>query len=398
MFYFIIKRGKGLKKVLFFILFFVNLSYSLKIKNINFIGDVVTKKATLLSYFPEYYKEFSEEELKFAIKNWKRRLERTGWFRNIKIEVVNITEREVDINISFTEKIPYTVYFKNNYIGIGKYNIWGEGKELYFEAGLLHKSIRIVDRIFNWTPYFYEFYAGNEQFNLYEYLNNEIEKTEILRQRVYGIVGNNIFPDQKILLTVSIEWFQNTNDNENSRNVTFSKISWIYDITEGYPVVKNGFKWENSFSFYTDFKILLETDFKGYLKIFETLVLASRVHFGFSYSELPIYHRFNLQGINGLRTLSSLPGLIGNNVWDTHFELRWAFWDVVPFLLYDLQLEAISFIDIGEARNKIEEFGAPHIVYGCGIRIYLDVFAIRTEIGVDEKSKMSVMSSFELPF
>lgn len=390
----------SLKKLFIFALFFFNLSYSLKIKNINFTGDAVTKKTTLLSFFPEYYEkqEFSEEELKKVIKNWKRRLERTGWFRNIKIDIINLETNDVDINIHFTEKIPYTVYFKNNYLGIGKYNIWGEGKELYFEAGLSHKAIKIIDRIFNGTSYCYEFYAGSEQFYLYEYVNDEIEKTELSRQRVYGKLGNNIFPDQKISLAIHLEWFQNTNDNETSKNVNSSTLNWIYDVTEGYPVVKNGIKWENNFKFYTDFNFLIESDFKGYFQIFETLIFGSRIHFALSYPELPIYHKFNLQGINGLRTINYMDGLIGSNVWDLHLELRWAFWDVVPFLLYDLQLEALGFIDIGEAQDKIENFGKPHIVYGCGIRIYLDTFAIRTEIGVDEKSKVSVLSSFEMPF
>ncbi|MCX7821173.1 MAG: hypothetical protein N2258_05805 [Brevinematales bacterium] len=388
-----------MKKILAILLFF-NTGYSVTIKNINFIGDAVTKKVTLLSFFPEYYekKDLSDEELKKIIKNWKRRLERTGWFRNIKIDVINLENNEVDINLSFTEKIPYTVYFKNNYIGIGKYNIWGEGKELYFEAGLSHKSIKIIDRIFNGTSYFYEFYAGSELFTLHEYLNGEIEKKDLSRQKLDAKIGNNILPDQKISFKISLEWFQDTNDNENSKNINYSTISWSYDTTEGYPVVKNGLKWENNLKFYTDFKFLVETDFKGYFMIFETLILGSRLHIAFSYPELPIYHKFNLQGINGLRTLSIMPGLIGSNIWETHIELRWAFWDVVPFLLYDLQLEALGFVDIGEAKDKIEEFGKPHIVYGCGIRIYLDTFAIRTEIGVDESSKVSVMSSFELPF
>ncbi len=386
-----------MKRFLIF-LFCCNTLYSVSIGNININGDVVSKKSTILFFSPELKdkKSFSDEELDNILSNWKRRLERTGWYRNIRIEkVVHEDTNEVDITITFSEKIPYTLYFKNNYIGIGKYNIWGEGKELYFEAGFSHKSIRIIDKIFNGGPYFYEFYAGSEVF---EYNKSILEKETLLRQRGYGKIGNNIFPDNQISTTVSLEWFQSTNGVETYKNINSFALNWIYDITKGYPVIKEGLRLETFLKIYKDFDFCFDVDLRGYFKVFETIVLANRLHFGISFPELPVYHKYNLKNINGVRTLSLLDGLSGNNVWDFHSELRWAFWDVVPFLLYDLQLEALAFFDIGEARDKFNEFSTPHIVYGCGLRIYLDTFAIRTEIGVDETSKVSVLSSFELPF
>ncbi|MGC8764803.1 MAG: POTRA domain-containing protein [Brevinematia bacterium] len=383
--------------------FLLNKSFGQTINNINISGNNISKKETILFFFYEYTyqnrRNFSEEALINSLKSFKRRLERTGWYRNIKVEFITNSNdiTLVDINVSFTEKIPYTLYLKNNYLGIGKYNIWGEGKEIAFEIGLNHKSIKITDRMFNFSTYFYECYLGSESFLFSQFVNDSYEETQLLKQRGYFRLGNNIFPDNQLFLQANLLWIQDTNQ-VTLKNLNYFTLSWVFDITEGYPVILNGLKLGSYFNFYTDLLFSLEDEINAYLNIFPGVVIAIRLHSIFSYPELPPYQKYSLRSMNGLRTLSSFSGMIGDNVWDGHLEVRWAFWDVIPFLLYDLQLEAFAFAEMGEAREKITDFGSPHIVYGGGIRIYLDTFAIRTEIGVDKTSKVSVLSSFELPF
>ncbi len=393
-----------MKNFIFFpLIFFLNQSFSLTISNINITGNNISKKETILSFFYEYTyqnkRNFSEKELIDSLKAFKRRLERTGWYRNVEVGFVSNSNDNniVEVNVGFVEKIPYTLYVKNNFLGVGKYNIWGEGKELIFEIGLDHKSIKISDKMFNFSTYFYECYLGSESYELYEFLNDEYTKSRLLRQRGYVKAGNNIFPDNQLFLQANLIWIQTTNQLT-LKNINYFTIGWLFDTTEGYPIIINGIKSYNLLNFYTDLSFSLENDFSTYLSFFPSLVIALRLHLILSYPELPVYQKYSLRSINGLRTLSHFPGMIGNNVWDGHLELRWAFWDVIPFLLYDLRLEAFSFVEIGEAREKISEFGTPHIVYGAGIRVYLDSFAIRTEIGIDEVSKVSVLSSFDLPF
>jgi hypothetical protein len=387
-----------------FVFFIDKNAFCINISNVIITGNSISTTNTILSFFYEYFYEgksfFSTSEFTIATNDFIRRLERTGWYRNLRINCITSTNHPnvCDIEVSLEEKIPYTVYLKNDHIGIGKYNIWGKGKEVIFEVGFSHRAIRIVDRMFNYSPLSYDIYLGSENFSYEEFNGNSYEKSTLVKQKGCVKIGYVFFKDNKVYLLSGIDWLSTTN-NEGITNNFYFDLGWAFDRRYGFPVVYRGFYLEAKTKFYS-FSIipLLELEFAHYLDFLSTLVWANRIHTVFCFYDLPPYYKENLRDINGLRTKGEMVNLIGNSSYDIHTELRWNFWEKFPFLLFDVQLEAVVFFELGEAVSSLNAWSIPNYVYGCGLRVYLDTFAIRTELGIDKLNNISVFNSFDLPF
>lgn len=394
-----------MKKIFFiWLLLGFKIAYPFTISNIIINGITVSRKETILSFFYEYTyqgkRNFSEKELIEITRNTKRRLERSGWYRDVEVTFYTNTNNMdfVDIRITLSEKTPYTIYLKNDFIGIGKYNLWGKGKEAILELGLSHKGIKLSDRMYEFTPFFYEVYVGSQSYSYSIIQNESYEEIPLLRQMGYLTGGYSFTGDDNFHIKINAEWLQETNYNPIC-NLYYIEGGYKIDKRTGYPMVISGYYLElNSRIYSINWVPYLEIDLRFYIPLFQSLIWANRFHFLSFFGELPIYYRIDLRDINSLHTLSSSPNLIGNKSYDIHTELRWSFWDKFVFLLFDVQMEALLFGELGECVNEFSEFSKPHYVYGSGLRIYLDSFAIRTEIGINEINEVAVFSSFDLPF
>lgn len=390
-----------MKTRFFFLLFLFSPLYALTISEIALKGNSETAQETILFFFCEYNPshDYSEPELSQALSNWVRRLERTGWFRNISITTEQTDTNSVKISLELTERFFYTVQLYDHAVGFGKQNLWGKGKEVFFEVGAIQKRIILTDHMYHFSPFFYQIALGTTEGEMTEYRNNFYQSLATLNQEGSIIGGYRIFPDHSIKFLLSGQIVKQTNQLP-LEQVVQASLSYQIDNRKGYPSFRSGWYLENDLHSYAFlWSLSWETTFTTYHSLSPRWVVGIKWHHGVSTGELPASRKYLLRQINGLHTLSQSPGLIGNNCWDAHLELRWQFWDVIPFVIFDMQLEAVGFVEAGEAWQTWQEWGShPYGIYGGGIRIYVDRFAIRTEVGIDQNQQPSVISSFQLPF
>ncbi|MFN4215899.1 MAG: POTRA domain-containing protein [Brevinematales bacterium] len=375
--------------------------FGITIRHIVIRGNSETDPRTILFFFQEYEenKEFSTNELTTALSNWIRRLERTGWFRNISVTTEETEENKVDVSLELTERFFYTAQLFDHAIGFGKQNLWGKGKEIFFEAGPFQKKITLTDHMYNFWPIFYQVILGTTEENLIEYSNDFYRIIPSLRQKGEAHIGWHLRPDHTLKGGFSGQIIIQTNQIP-IETLSFLSLGYLIDTRRGYPAFSSGWHWENTIRFYIPhYTVSWESIASTHKPIKKTWQIGAKWHHGFTYGFLPTSAKYLLRSINGLHTLSQEKGLLGDNCWDVHGEIRWKFWDVIPFLIFDIQLEAVGFLEAGETWNTWEEFGKNiFVVYGAGLRIYIDRFAIRTETGIDQRGETAVLSSFELPF
>ncbi len=375
--------------------------FAVKIEEIFIRGNSDTNRRTILFYFFEYdpEKDYTNEELSRVLQNWTRRLERTGWFRNIQVNTEQTSENTVRVSLELTERFFYTAQLFDRAVGFGKQNIWGKGKEIFFEVGTFQKKITLVDHMYNFSPFFYQVSLGTTEEDLVEYRGDFYQTFPTLRQKGEALVGWHIFPDHVVRLCVGGQSIMQTNQMPLEEGGYIS-LSYLMDKRKGYPSFSAGWHWENNVKcFFPSFGVSWESTASWHTPVGKTWQLGLKWHHGLSYGTLRTSEAYLLRHINGLHTLSQSPGLLGDNCWDAHIELRWKFWEVIPFVIFDMQLEAVAFLEGGEAWKDWTAFGRyPFVVYGAGLRIYVDLFAIRTEAGIDQTGQTAVLSSFELPF
>jgi hypothetical protein len=374
--------------------------FSITIKSFQFIGLDQSDERTILNYFYEYQTNkiwMDDTALSNDLERFGKRLERTGWFRNISISHA-LSHDEAYVTVTLTERIPYSAWFGNLYLGVSRYNLWGKGKTIKFEIGLNWEKIILEDLMFNYSPFSYSITLGNEQASFFNYTTNTYAQNTVFRKMANISLGAVLLPDIFCRL-ISQNYFLSETNSRNIGSYHKMGFSLEYDRRAGYPAVYEGADlFVSSCYIYPENSVQLESSIEGYYPFLKGLVLAGRAHLGYLSGYNPDYIKFYLRNIDGLRTLSQYPGLLGNFCWDIHSELRWAFWDLIPFVIFDMQLEALAFVEAGEARDNVSEMGRPHYVYGSGLRIYIDTFAIRVEAGVDETSAVSILTSFNLPF
>jgi hypothetical protein len=392
-----------MKWVWYFVLLFLAIEnlFGITIGRIFIRGNSETDPQTILFFFQEYKegKEFTQNELDTALSNWVRRLERTGWFRNIRVMTEETNENHVDVSLELTERFFYTAQLFDHAIGFGKQNLWGKGKEIFFEVGPLQKKITLTDHMYNFWPLFYQVSLGTSQETLVEYIEDFYRTIPTLRQKGEAYIGWYLRPDHTLKGGLSGQIIMQTNQMP-LETVSSLSVGYLIDTRRGYPAFSSGWHWENTVRlFVPGYAISWESTASTHTPIGKTWQIGAKWHHGLSYGSLPASGKYLLRTINGLHTLSQERGLLGDNCWDAHGEIRWKFWDVIPFLIFDIQLEAVGFLEAGEAWSRWEEVGRHiFVVYGAGLRIYVDRFAIRTEAGIDQRGETSVLSSFELPF
>lgn len=357
---------------------------------------------TVLNYFHEYYpgKEWTLNELGSALTNFKQRLVTSGWYKEVNISFQKIASNEVKVNVDVEDSFAYRIWTGDLYFGLSKINLWGRGKEVAFEIGPIQQKIVIADNMFQYSKFFFKIALGTEE-HTYTSMTNGLGYVENKVQRRIGefTLGYRLFPDAKLkamLRNYKLEYTNNVLiDNYNMIGLEFE-----YDKRVGYPNYYKG--WNGVLDLYyihpqNAFKAEL---FANYLyPIQKSIILKGRAHAGFITGDVPSYQKISLRNIDGLRTLSDFDGMIGDICWDAHFEVLWAFWDAIPFLfIFELQLEALAFLDVGEARASFSDLGRPHWTYGAGLRIYMETFIVRTELGIDELGNSYVLSSMGSSF
>ncbi len=390
-----------MKKTLVFILviIFYSTSYPITIKQIDITGNDRSQQETILHFFYENQtnKIWTETELDSALKRFKERLERTGWYSAIEIGKT-INGDNAEIQVSLKEKSSYSIWAGNLYLGLSKYDLWGKGKVIEFEAGPIEKKITIQDWMFNYSDVFFSVALGAEDYYTYTYITNAYNQQELVRNVGNATVGTLLFPDTFIDINTRNYWIENTNGTSITSYHT-AGLKFAYDRRAGYPSAKNGENTDIGINYIYPYNMVqIEGSVQYYYEFIKNWVLAAKLHAGYTSGDVPVYAKFDLRTIDGLRTLSQFSGMIGNDCYDMHGEIRWAFWDVIPFIIFDMQLEALALFDFGEARDSIGNMGNPHYVYGAGLRIYLDAFCVRAEVGIDETGNTTVLSSFTLPF
>lgn len=386
-------------------LFFLLLSalalqmHSVTIREVNMTGNDQTDPAAILHFFYEYdvVRNWAPEELNAVLQRFSERLERTGWFRDVEVRE-SVSNEQAIVRVSLKEKIPYSVTAGNLYLGLSKYNLWGKGKTVRFEIGPIRQKIVLEDRMFYFSRFFYSITLGKEENYYFSYETNTIVQNLLLRKTVQIALGLTLLPDLDLSLINNNFWLDYTNNVKLDKQYRVG-LKLDYDKRAGYPSVEKGYflSWQGHYIIPQN---VLQTEVfaQFYLPLFKDLILAAKGHLGALSSPMPEYFQFNLRDIDGLRTLSSFSGLTGNDCWDIHTEARWSFWDIIPFFIFDMRLEALAFLDTGEARPSFSDFGKPHFVYGAGLRVYIDTLAIRVEAGIDEAGETSILTGFNLPF
>lgn len=378
----------------------VSAASALSVRNIQFQGVENTEEAVLLHYFPEYLdgNDFrNEAELDTALDRWKERLEQTGNFREIEI-TREIQGGQADVTLAFREKIPYSFWIGNFFLGVGRYNLWGKGKNLKFEVGPVRQKVIIEDQMIGYSGFYYSFTLGKEEYSYFTFETNIYNPRSLVRKMGNAIVGWGLLPDLKLELQSLNLFFDETNgDKLGSENKIGLKL--VFDRRKGYPVARDGFYSEIQAFYLFPYRLFeLDAAANAYLSFLPTLGAAFRAGFGMIGGSVPEYLQYTLRDIDGLRSLTHFPGMTGNIKWDAHAELRWAFWEPIPFVIFDMRLEAVGFYDVGEARGSFKELGSPHHVLGGGLRITMDTFCVRAEFGWDETGNTSVLTGFTLPF
>lgn len=369
------------------------------IKDITVSGNDQTDSATILHYFYENEagRDWDTNSLHSALGRFGERLERTGWFRDVDVKET-LSNSQASVHVTLKEKIPYSLTAGNLYVGLSKYNLWGKGKVVRFEIGPIRQKIMLEDRMFQFSRFSYSIALGKEEHYYYTLATNTVTQNLLLRKTVQASVGVTLFPDLDLTLVNNNIWLDQTNNTKVDSQYRIG-LKLDFDKRAGYPSVEKGFYLSCQGHY-----LIPQNAFQGeitaqfYLPLFRDLIFAAKAHLGVLTAPLPEYFQFNLRDIDGLRTLTALPGLIGNDCWDAHAEARWAFWDVIPFFIFDMRLEALAFLDAGEARPSFADFGSPHFVAGAGLRVYIDTLAVRVEAGVDETGETSILTGFNLPF
>lgn len=396
------RKVEFMKKLLFllstFVVFTSTAFYPLTIQEIHFIGRDTSEKSTLLHFLYEgTNRNYSPEDLSNTLTRYEERLERTGWYKNVVI-FSEISFDHATVTVNLEEKTPYSFWVGNFYLGLSRYNLWGKGKTVNFEIGPVRRKIIIEDQMFQMSDFFYSIDLGSEEYSYYSYPDTNYLEIDALRRLADFNIGKIIFPDIAFSLSSQNHWLDQTNG---FRIGAYNKLGAILDFDRraGYPFIYKGESFQiSSFYIFPHHAVQIEGSLNGYWQILQGIVIAGRAHGGWISSEVPDYLRFSLRNIDGLRTLNPFPGMIGNTCYDLHGELRWAFWDLIPLFIFDMQLEALTFVDAGEARNNFSDFGRTHVVSGAGLRIYIENFTIRTELGVDETGGASLLTSFNAPF
>lgn len=388
--------------VLFALLFAVSSAFGYQITEIDFVEKMESSTNTVLNYFHEYYpgKEWTLTELDDALINFHNRLLTSGWFKEIEIEYEEIGSNDLKLIIGLEESFPYRLWTGDLYFGLSKINLWGKGKEVAFEIGPIQQKIIITDNMFWFSKFFFKIALGTEQYD-YTISSNGLGYIENEIQRRIGelTLGYRLFPDAEIKAMLKNYKLEYTNniliDNYNMIGIEFD-----LDRRIGYPNFYSG--WNTVFDMYyihPQNALRMEL-FANYLyPIQKSIIIKGRAHAGYVTGDVPDYQKLSLRSIDGLRTLADLDGMIGDVCWDAHLEVLWAFWDAIPFLfIFDLQLEALAFLDVGESRSSFSELGRPHWTYGAGLRIYLETFIVRTELGIDEMGNSYVLSQMGSSF
>ncbi|URA11280.1 BamA/TamA family outer membrane protein [Thermospira aquatica] len=347
-------------KRIFFILFFwflVGSLFAVKIEDIFIRGNSDSNSRTILFYFFEYDpdKDYTPGELERALQNWARRLERTGWFRNIYVTNEYTPENTVRISLELTESFFYTAQLFDRAVGFGKQNIWGKGKEIFFEVGTFQKKITLIDHMYNFSPFFYQVSLGTTEEDLVEYRGDFYQTFLTLRQKGEALVGWHVFPDHIMWVSLGGQSIVQTNQMPLERGGYLS-LSYLVDTRRGYPSFSSGWHWQNDARwFFLSGGISWETTASWHTPLGKTWQLGLKWHHGLTYGKLQSSEKYLLRQINGLHTLSQSPGLLGDNCWDVHGEIRWKFWEVIPFVIFDMQLEAVAFLEGGEAWTEWRE-------------------------------------------
>ncbi len=383
----------------------INQAYSITITKIEYKGLGESHTNMILSFFKEYQpgKDWEPEQLNRVLNRVADRMTITGWFKNVSVTNISTNKNEAHILFDFQERISYTAWLGDLYVGLTKFNLWGKGKVVSFEVGPYRQLVFIQDKMLNFTPFSYIFELGAKEIFWQTYSNNTYAETKILCRILRGDAAYEIIPDGMIHLNFTAIKLVELTNNIKIDSYFDVGLGLSYDRTAGFPVINSGWKskLDMKYVFGPNF---LKTEFKInlYQKVSKTIHFSEFLHGGFNTTsaDIPSYHMFSLRNIDGLHSLTQgLSGMIGNYVWDVHGEFRWAFWEVIPFLLiFDLQIEAVAFIEAGEARITPDTLGNPHFVYGGGLRFYMNTFVVRAEMGIDETGESSVTSSFSAAF
>lgn len=387
-------------RVIPILLFIPAALFSVTVRSVTVAGIESSDTNTILNFFHENSPGRTwadERELAAALDRFRDRLVRSGWFRGVTVS--NRVENDLaDVTVTLVEKMPYFVTVGNLYAGVKKYNLWGKGKSVGFEIGPVRQKISLEDPMVLFTRAGYALSLGQEEWVYSPVVTNVYQPVPAIRQFIEASAGTGLFPDFTVTLLSRNIWIKSTNGTSLAKSFR-AGLRAEYDRRAGFPSVRSGFLVSLSGYYMIERSSwLAEGVTLLYVPIGRDFVIAGKAHAAVAGTDLPEELKFSLRGPDGLRTLSHLPGLTGNRMWDAHLEFRWNFWEVIPFLIFDMQLEALAFLEAGEARDAAEELGRPHPVYGAGLRIYLDTIGVRVEAGFDERGETSIITSFSLPF
>lgn len=397
-----------MKKLILFIIsiivFALYPAHSVVIKEFQFEGLSKSDTNTILHFFHENVddKDWNIADLDKTLKRVAERMTITGWFRDVSISNISTNANEAVLLFKFQERIQYTAWLGNLYVGITKFNLWGKGKLVSFEVGPYRQLCIIEDRMFLFSRFSYSVILGAKEFNWLTYASSQYTETKILSRIVTADIGFRVIPDGLVHLIFGSTKLEGLTNKIKIDTYFDAGIRLSYNRTAGFPAINKG--WNATIdALYIFGPNVFKTEFsaKFYQKLSKRFHLSEAIHGGYiSSSSIPTYHMFSLRHIDGLRTFTQgLDGMIGTTVWDAHLELRWAFWDIIPFLyIFDLQIEAIVFIETGEARINTADLGKPHFVYGGGLRFSMNTFIVRAEMGIDETGESSVSASFGAAF
>jgi len=379
-----------------FFLTFTNV-YAFKIDGFLFKGFGDTSTNTILHFFYEYRpdKEWNKQELSKALVRTGERLERTGWFRNISVTHIERENGENLVLFYLNERFPYSFWSGSIFAGVKRYNIWGKGKAISFEIGPYQQNVRIEDAMIAFSRFSFDIRLGAEEFTYYTMPDNLYLEHNVLRRFASFNAGYRVIPDGYVNLIGAFHKIEELTNQIKIDSYMKTGLRLKYDRIAGYPAINKGIRATLDL-FYLFNVNALETTLTAefFQQPHKKFALSQKLNAGYISEAVNEYQQFSLRNINGLRTLNHIDGLIGNVCWNADIEARWKFWEPIPFLVFDMEIEAIVFFAIGEARNNTQSLGNPNFVGGAGLRFYLQDFIIRAEVGLDNAGETTAMAWF----
>ncbi|GEM_PF-1644948 len=400
---------------------FSSTSAAITIGRIKVTGNTHTSTGTILSFLPELQEghDYSQAELDGIVKRGKERLDITGWFYKADI-YVTASKNGPDfrnIVIEVEEGFLYLFGGGSIYGVFGMDDVYGGGESFLLTMGWNAQYIVIGDSFLG-RDLFYYIGAGNMPGGYYtasgtnSYTWNDDQNIGSMQQ-----IGLRFNYDFSISLSNSLNYI--FSDNYAAvPGIGYDSIDLcaaldtrpdIYTSSHGYYIsaVCGYFLPFEIYNPFNRFQIQGETYF-SIIPSYDRLVLAFKLNGEYQDNSVQEnylnedYLKISLAGIDGIRSLN-VPDLIGNACIDGHAELRWDFFHASVFSIFNIDFEALTFFDCGEAADSIRDISEDNVQYafGTGLRVFFrePVYVpVRIEFGWDKYGDMSFFVSVEAPF